>query len=50
MLASLLCLEAVISKEKLTNMQVDDETKTAFVTDKKGKLMVFDFKEVKILL
>lgn len=42
-------LEAIVSKEKLTEMRVDPETKVAFVSDKGGQLLTFDFHEVGVL-
>jgi len=36
-----------ISSKKLTEMKVDEETKIAFITNKKGEIKMFDFKEVR---
>lgn len=46
----LMILEAIISKEKLTEMRVDSETKTAFITDKGGQLLTFDFNDVRFAI
>lgn len=35
-------------KKKLTEMRVDPETKTAFITNTGGDLTVFNFSDVKI--
>lgn len=40
-------IDKSISGSKLTNMVVDPNTKYAFITDKKGKIQIFDFKEVR---
>lgn len=45
----LMSLEIQVSSKKLTDMKVDCSTKIAFITNKKGEIKIFDFKDVKKL-
>jgi hypothetical protein len=39
-----------VSSKKLTEMKVDEETKVAFIANRKGEIKIYDFKEVSPLI